>query len=146
MIKKEIRRLAREEGKAILLTTHQMELAQTLADRVGVITRGRLAILDRLERLRQLFTFGQYEVSIQGILSEQARIRLQEWKVHVHENEGQTNLTFSVNDPSHLYQVIEILHPHPIIGIRRQEPDLAEIYLKILHGEIVHGTADSTQS
>jgi ABC-2 type transport system ATP-binding protein len=146
MIKKEIRRLAREEGKAILLTTHQMELAQGLADRVGVITRGRLAVLDRLERLRQLFAFGQYEVSIQGILSEQAQIRLQEWKVHVLENEGQTNLTFSSDDPSHLYQVIEILRPHPIIGIRRQEPDLAEIYLKILHREIIHGTTDSAQS
>ncbi|MDR5703073.1 MAG: ABC transporter ATP-binding protein [Armatimonadota bacterium] len=145
VIKGEIQRLAREEGKAILLTTHQMELAQVMADRVGVITRGRLAVLDRLERLRQLFAFGRYEIHIEGTLSAEARVDLQKWEVRIHENQGQTTLTFTIDDQSRLYRLIETLRPHPIISVRRQEPDLAEIYLKILQREALHGTVGRAQ-
>ncbi|MDR5695718.1 MAG: ABC transporter ATP-binding protein [Armatimonadota bacterium] len=145
VIKREIQRLAREEGKAILLTTHQMELAQVMADRVGVITRGRLAVLDRLERLRQLFAFGRYEIHIEGTLSAEARVDLQKWEVRIHENQGQTTLTFTIDDQSRLYRLIETLRPHPIISVRRQEPDLAEIYLKILQREALHGTVGRAQ-
>ena len=38
-------------GKTILLTTHYMDEAQHLADRVGVIVRGRLVALDRPDAL-----------------------------------------------------------------------------------------------
>jgi ABC-type multidrug transport system ATPase subunit len=37
-------RQAREEGKAVLLSTHRMEEVQLLADRVGILNRGRLAV------------------------------------------------------------------------------------------------------
>ena len=41
----------REEGRTIVYTTHYMEEAQRLCDRVGIIDRGRLLALDTVERL-----------------------------------------------------------------------------------------------
>jgi ABC-2 type transport system ATP-binding protein len=41
----------REEGTTIVLTTHYLEEAETLADRVAVIDGGRLVALDRPAQL-----------------------------------------------------------------------------------------------
>ncbi len=47
-----IRRLNREQGKTIILTTHYMEEADRLCDRVGVIDHGRIIALDRPASLK----------------------------------------------------------------------------------------------
>jgi ABC-2 type transport system ATP-binding protein len=45
-----VRRL-RERGTTVVLTTHYLEEAEALADRVGVIDRGRLVLLEDKARL-----------------------------------------------------------------------------------------------
>ena len=42
-----------EQGATVFLTTHQMEEASQMCDRVAIIARGRLACVDAPERLRQ---------------------------------------------------------------------------------------------
>ncbi len=44
-------RLLRERGTTIVLTTHYLEEAEELADRVGVIDRGRLLVVDETRAL-----------------------------------------------------------------------------------------------
>jgi ABC-2 type transport system ATP-binding protein len=41
-----LRRLNRDEGKTIVMTTHYMEEAELLADRVAIIDRGRISAID----------------------------------------------------------------------------------------------------
>ena len=42
----------KREGRTVLLTTHYMEEAEALSDRIGIILKGRLAALDTLKNLR----------------------------------------------------------------------------------------------
>jgi ABC-2 type transport system ATP-binding protein len=42
----ELIRTVNREGRTVVLTTHYMEEAETLADRVGIVDRGRLVALD----------------------------------------------------------------------------------------------------
>jgi ABC-2 type transport system ATP-binding protein len=49
----EVRRLARDLGATVLLTTHYLEEADTLADRVGIVDRGRLIAEGAPERLKR---------------------------------------------------------------------------------------------
>ena len=42
----------REQGASVLLTTHYMEEAETLCDRVGIIQRGHLLVLDTVANLK----------------------------------------------------------------------------------------------
>jgi ABC-2 type transport system ATP-binding protein len=44
----------REEGRALLLTTHSMEEAEFLADRVGIVNEGRLVAVGTPAELRRL--------------------------------------------------------------------------------------------
>lgn len=46
-----IRAINRDEGKTVVLTTHYMEEAELLADRIGVIDHGKIQAVDTPERL-----------------------------------------------------------------------------------------------
>src|SRR5260370_17695011 len=49
--------LAQEQGKTVVLTTHQLDMAQELCDRVAIMRSGRivadLPVLELLKRFRQ---------------------------------------------------------------------------------------------
>jgi len=47
----ELVRLLRDAGNAIIYTTHYMEEAQGLCDRIGILSRGKLAAIGTLEEL-----------------------------------------------------------------------------------------------
>ena len=47
-----VKRVVREEGTTVVLTTHYMEEADLMCDRVGIIDRGRIVALDRPAALR----------------------------------------------------------------------------------------------
>jgi len=51
---KEILELHTEHGGSVLLSTHIMEQAQTLCDRIGIINRGRLVAEGTLDELREM--------------------------------------------------------------------------------------------
>ena len=54
MIWNYIKKLNREEGVTIVLTTHYLEEADYLCDRVGIIDYGRIVAIDRPENLKNL--------------------------------------------------------------------------------------------
>ncbi len=73
----EIRRIADHEGKGVLLTTHQMEVAEALCDRIAIIKQGRLLLCEGKHEL--LHRFNQHrvaEITISGHLSQQERLKL----------------------------------------------------------------------
>jgi len=54
---REIRQMVRalnEEGLTIFLTTHNLEEANQMCDRIAIINRGKIAAIDTPERLRQI--------------------------------------------------------------------------------------------
>lgn len=65
-IKEKIRSLARKEGKAILLTTHQLELVDQLADRVGIIQNGELVREGTIHELKENTLTYLYRISVRG--------------------------------------------------------------------------------
>ena len=57
-----VRRL-RESGVTIILTTHYIEEAEEMADRVGVVNRGQLIVVEEKQRLMQ--KLGKKQLSLQ---------------------------------------------------------------------------------
>ncbi len=55
----EVKRLRNQEGTTIILTTHYLEEAEHLADRVGVIDHGELKLVENTEQLMQRFSQSQ---------------------------------------------------------------------------------------
>jgi ABC-2 type transport system ATP-binding protein len=63
MIKDILRQMA-ERGAAVFLSTHILEIAERMCDRIGIINQGRLAAVGTMEELRGL---GQGEDSLEDI-------------------------------------------------------------------------------
>lgn len=60
MVSEFIHSLGEDEGKTIILTTHLMEIADQLSDRVAIIDHGKLLVLDTPEQLKK--TIGRGDV------------------------------------------------------------------------------------
>jgi ABC-2 type transport system ATP-binding protein len=55
-IKDKIIAMTREHGRSVLVTTHDMHVAQELCDRIGIIDKGRLVACKPTEQLLDLFS------------------------------------------------------------------------------------------
>ena len=63
-----VRRL-RDAGATIILTTHYIEEAEEMADRIGVINKGELVVVERTERLMRKLGKKQLTVNLQQPLA-----------------------------------------------------------------------------
>ena len=64
---KDILRQIAERGAAIMLSTHILEIAERMCDRIGIINRGKLIAIGTLNELR---TLGKGETSLEDIFLE----------------------------------------------------------------------------
>ena len=61
---KDILRQMADRGSAVMLSTHILEIAQNMCDRIGIINKGKLIAIGTMDELRQL---GQGENSLEDI-------------------------------------------------------------------------------
>ncbi len=67
-VKQWIRRLSQEEGKTVVLTTHQLDMAEELCDRVAIMRTGKLIADQPTAALLQLFQGEHYQIQLDGAL------------------------------------------------------------------------------
>ncbi|MCW8128223.1 ABC transporter ATP-binding protein [Microbulbifer halophilus] len=117
----------REQGMAIVLTTHQLDIAETLADRVAIIRDGRIIKEASKTDLILEFTPDGYEIELGGELSPANRDVLVD----------EFNATFEADriclpgDSDHLYNALNVIRPTPIRSLGRAKVDLAYIFLQL---------------
>ena len=81
----------RERGRAVILSTHQMNEVEALCDRVGLVHRGRLVVSGTVEEVRERFSDPEVVVEARGELPEvpevAARRRLEDgsWRLTLRE-------------------------------------------------------------
>lgn len=133
---KTVRAIARS-GCGIVLTTHQMEVAQALSQRVAIVTAGRLASLDSLDQLLSAHRTPGYEVRVRGSLDATARAALAALGAHDFSAEGTASrFLLPEGTPELLYQALEPLRVAGVelLGIQQQEVDLEEVYRRVVGG------------
>jgi ABC-2 type transport system ATP-binding protein len=132
---KETVRAIAQAGCGIVLTTHQMEVAQALADRIAIIARGKLAVIDSLDQLMAAHRTPGYEVRVRGAIAHPLQDELAGLGASAFESEGATSrFTLSEGNAAGLYEALAPLHRGGIelIGIQQQEINLEGIYRRIL--------------
>ena len=63
-IKDKIIEMTRHQGKCVLVTTHDMHVAQELCDRIGIINHGKLIACKRTDQLLDLFSDQTFEFRV----------------------------------------------------------------------------------
>jgi len=128
-VKQMVRELA-AAGQAILLTTHQLDVAQQLSDRVAIIREGKIIAEDSTQSLLARFSGEQYEIEVAAELDEGRRNRLRQLGA-----EPLNGRIVYLGPPQKLWQVLEVLRPLPLVRVEKDRADLTEVFLKLVREE-----------
>ena len=129
-----IRHLTKVEGRSVLLTTHQMDLVEELADRVGILRNGNLVREGTLSELKSIFHSFFYKMKIRGNWNITPAIQ-KEYSIDKIVSQGDTmEFDFDCKDKNGIYRFLEVIKNEKIeiVFFYRLEEDLEEIFLRVL--------------
>ncbi len=131
-------RLAHEQGKTIVLTTHQLDMAQELCDRVAIMRAGRIVADMPVRALLRRFERDRYQVVLSG-QPDLGGLNLPDGTV-VECEDGATILTTATRNQRDLYGLLTGLGDRglPLRSITQVEPTLEEAFLDLVQAEGAH--------
>ena len=126
-------RQLREDGVTIILTTHYIEEAQKIADRIAIINQGELILVKDKESLMQ--ELGKKYIKIQLIdsLSELPE-QIKRYKVRLNNNKKELIYTHESSDEKGISSLLEDLSDLKISynDIKTKESSLEEIFVGLV--------------
>ena len=132
--------LSRKAGKTVLYTTHYVEEASQICDRIGILNRGRLVACDTPESIRGIVKKGEVvEIRVKSILEAQVEaLRTIEGVVDVVSElqdsvVGQWRLRLHIENIGSLPLVLDFLLREKIrlIDLKREEPTLEDAFVEL---------------
>ncbi len=126
-----IRHLSRNEGMTILLTTHLLDEAERLCQRIGIIKQGQLLKEGTLADLKRCIPAKEV-VTVETSAPEQVIARAQTYGF-IPRQYG-TDLAFWVPEDLELKELIRRFDGVPLDAISRQPVKLEHVYLEITQG------------
>jgi ABC-2 type transport system ATP-binding protein len=135
-IKEMIKQLAEEQGKTIVLTTHQLDIAQEVCDQIAIISRGRLVANEPVKSLLTLFSREYYEIRLHS--STFVKQTGSFGNLTVKQNENELILTGPMS-PSQITTLLAQAQEKglTLVSVNRTEPDLEEVFMKLVEEEQV---------
>jgi ABC-2 type transport system ATP-binding protein len=132
---KYIKKIVREEKVTIILTTHYMEEADMLCDRIGFITNGKIIALDSPSKLKQEIGGDIVKITFSGEVPLEEEFTKFNFVHKVEQNENSVTIYMEeVN--SNLHMLIKDLNG--VQTIEYNKPTLNDVFLK-LSGDSLSG-------
>jgi ABC-2 type transport system ATP-binding protein len=134
-VKAWIEELAREHGKTVLLTTHQLGMAQELCDRIAIMSKGRLIADHPVTELLALFRQHEaYEIRLKGHLNGE----LSAFNgLSMTYEYGDTLISGAFAEPESLHKLVGAIGSTgmPLVSVNRVEADLEEVFVQLTKKE-----------
>lgn len=115
-------------GCAILLTTHQLDVAEELSDRVAIIHQGHIIAKQPTHELIRQFSGSSYRLSCVQPIDTQRVEKIITLGGTVTGNQ----VIFSEDI---LYEVLDILRPLAITNIQQDRADLTDVFLSLMRAQ-----------
>jgi ABC-2 type transport system ATP-binding protein len=131
----EIVRGLRDNGVTVILTTHYIEEAEEMADRIGVINRGELMLVEEKETLMQQLGQKQLHLHLQTPL-EALPTALSQYNLSLSEDGSQLTYTFDAHhETSGIAELLRSLSAEGIDlkDLQSQQSSLEEIFVSLVH-------------
>lgn len=134
----DVKQLVREiaaAGCAVLLTTHQLAIAEELSDRVAIINQGEIAAEEPTAELIRQFSGSAYVIEVETAIDPERLRKLEALGVRVEDDR-----LIHVAEPSFVYAVLDHLNPLPILRVEKDQANLTEIFLQLVRNARQPGT------
>jgi len=124
----------REGGVTIILTTHYIEEAEQMADRIGVISRGQLIVVDEKAALMQKLGTRRLTLHLQEPIAA-VPAGLEDWQLVLNADGNELEYTFDVN--AERQGIASLLRRMTDLGIgfkdlHTRESSLEEIFVNLV--------------
>jgi ABC-2 type transport system ATP-binding protein len=140
-----VERLNQEQGMAILYTTHYMEEAERLCDRVAIIDRGQIIAMDTPKNLIGMLGggmihigLGQEDEALRKEVANLSEVRSASYAVPVESETGiSTKVVLKVEAQTHanaaLVQLIQLFNQKDteMLSLETLEPNLESVFLHL---------------
>ena len=127
----------REKGVTIILTTHYIEEAEEMADRIGVINKGELVLVENKSTLMQKLGKKQLTLQLQQPLSE-IPVQLKNYSLSFGNNTQELVYTFdSQQEHSGIPELLRDLHKSGIEfkDLQTQQSSLEDIFVNLVRNQ-----------
>ncbi len=125
-----IGRLNKEKGITIILTTHYMEEAEKLCDRVAIIDNGKIIALDTPENLKE--EIGVDVITMESANNDKLYLKLKElsWVKRVESHDGFITINLQ-NAEKYIAEIVNLssLNGIAINSISIHKPTLEDVFL-----------------
>ena len=131
----EIVRGLRDNGVTVILTTHYIEEAEEMADRIGVINRGELMLVEEKETLMQQLGQKQLHLHLQTPL-QALPTALSQYNLTLSDDGSQLTYTFDAHhETSGIAELLRSLSAEGIDlkDLQSQQSSLEEIFVSLVH-------------
>jgi ABC-2 type transport system ATP-binding protein len=118
-----------QAGCAILLTTHQLNVAEELSDRVAIIQQGKIIAEELTRELIRQFSGSSYQIEFEGELGAARARAIVALGASIHPG----HISFAGSSDL-LYQLLDLLKPLPLVQVKKDQADLTEVFLKLVRG------------
>jgi len=137
-----IKKKAKDEDKTILLSSHNMKLIEDVCEKVIIITKGRIVVMDDITNIKNLFAIKSFVFDIAGDLAETNKKEMEK-KFNVSKciaNGYSTTIQIEMKETVEIYNIMDFFKSKnfDILRFETQQPDLEEIYLKIVKKDEIH--------
>jgi ABC-2 type transport system ATP-binding protein len=113
----------KQQGRTIIYTTHYMEAAQRLCDRIGVIDGGKILAIDTVQNLIK-------DHGGDSLVEAELKQPPNDESVLPAKLDDKNKLTFASNDP--LKQILELSHAGvDVATLQIRQPDLECVFLNL---------------
>ncbi|MFB4167798.1 ABC transporter ATP-binding protein [Virgibacillus sp. JSM 102003] len=131
-----LRKIARDQGKTVIISTHDMPVVQDLCQRTIIINDGRVIADERVDQLLRLFETSAYQVNLKEELTAE-QWEVLELKFPIHRWEG-LKLEVSFEQEQDIYDLMEIFKKNqtPIETINRTEINFEQVFRKLVKEEV----------
>ena len=128
--------LATRDGITIFLTTHQMQEAQQICHRVGILHQRRLAVVGEPGALGRQFNLSDhYRIHCHGVTGVQLECLSREWPgINLECANGKSVLAFNTTEKLTIAEILGRLQAFEarIVTIEHEPPSLAEVVRQVI--------------
>lgn len=138
-VKEWIGELSTSGNKTVLLTTHQLDVAQELCDRIAIMRAGRIVLdLPLPELLDRAGPQDYYEIVVR---TAGTFLAPDGFTTGATETDRHVVLRGPVSAPAELHRALDAIRAQEadIVSVVPHRPDLEEIFLRIFEGAEIHG-------
>jgi ABC-2 type transport system ATP-binding protein len=133
-VKDWVAELARTHGKTLLLTTHQLHVAEELCTQIAIIRRGQIVTdVPKDELLSRFRRENAYRITLRGEVRD---LRLPE-HFDVGYEDRATVISGPVRHSRELYAVLDDLRDQDLhlVSVEQVQPDLEQVFLQLISQE-----------